>query len=263
MSPLRTPKAARPLGSVERSECSDQERSKCSGKIRSPSLSRPYLRPRPHSTSWDPHRSAQYRSPFIEDVNPVFPPGPVESLYLSCAPRETGSQWITQLPSCHSRVARVCDALSDRRDVDPFQQIPYNEFRFAKTRLMFQQADSHGRAVMMGGALSDRYVSITRNQPEPVQFCSWCSSQTVPSWHHLCWECPSASIDRPIASLQPSKRRDVGLLTAVERELSLPGPFRLRLLQGCCELPVIQLAASLNRRASHLDEFHPDRHSTA
>ena len=48
-------------------------------------------------------------------------------------------------------------------------------------KITWRDQNVHGRAVMMGGVVSDARFDI-----EP---CAWCGTAAIPSWEHLAWFC--------------------------------------------------------------------------
>ncbi len=85
---------------------------------------------------------------------------------------------------------------SGRRDTEELTEESYDECVCKATRKAFHQTDSHGRAVLVGAPCSDAMFDIIGGQ-NPPSFCTWCSQNVSPTWHHHAWECKAFRKTRP------------------------------------------------------------------
>lgn len=94
---------------------------------------------------------------------------------------------------------------SGRRDATATHGSEYCESRCKIVRQTFQSSSTHMRACLIGAVVSDaRFDKIIHPHADP-SLCSWCDSGTVPTWHHLAWECAafaSTRCETPLDSLQ-------------------------------------------------------------
>ena len=90
---------------------------------------------------------------------------------------------------------------SSRRDV---QGVVVDARRISLARKLFRQQNVHGCGVMMGGVISDARFDKIRSVN--LGGCQWCSEETVPTWHHLAWECPELAATRCRLPQDPLQR---------------------------------------------------------
>ena len=86
---------------------------------------------------------------------------------------------------------------SSRRDSQAVGNPAYDEAWITRARKLFQDADTHGRAVMVGAVVSDaRYDRMKRRE---IAHCQWCRDpDAIPGWVHHAWECPAFAQGRPL-----------------------------------------------------------------
>ena len=86
---------------------------------------------------------------------------------------------------------------SSRRDSQAVGNPAYDEAWITRARKLFQEADTHGRAVMVGAVVSDaRYDRMKRRE---IAHCQWCRDpDAIPGWVHHAWECPAFAQGRPL-----------------------------------------------------------------
>ena len=93
---------------------------------------------------------------------------------------------------------------SSRRDATSVQGVVVDARRISLARKLFRQQNVHGCGVMMGGVISDARFDKIRSVN--LGGCQWCSEETVPTWHHLAWECPELAATRCRLPQDPLQR---------------------------------------------------------
>ena len=125
---------------------------------------------------------------------------------------------------------------SGRRDATATHGSEYCESRCKIVRQTFQLSSTHMRACLIGAVVSDaRFDKIIHPHADP-SLCSWCDSGTVPTWHHLAWECAafaSTRCETPLDSLQRVLGWPSGQSVADGKVLAHLGSVREKILDRC------------------------------
>lgn len=83
------------------------------------------------------------------------------------------------------------------------QQVGYDHMSCKVARCLYESSGNHGRAVLVGAALSSAVYCRIRKEPVPFH-CSWCNQQEAADWDHLVWHCPAFAGSRPASMPQSS-----------------------------------------------------------
>ena len=83
-----------------------------------------------------------------------------------------------------------------RREATAAADVAFCESRYKLTQTWFENATSHERAVLSGASVSPARFAVMQKQPVP-QRCHFCRRDQVPSWEHVCWDCPHFAESRP------------------------------------------------------------------
>lgn len=101
------------------------------------------------------------------------------------------------------RLAKWHDFIaSGRREANAAADVPFCEQRYKLTQNWFERASSHERAVLSGASVSPARFAVMHKQEIP-QRCHFCQKEEVPSWQHVCWECPHFANTRPARPVCP------------------------------------------------------------
>eukprot|EP00438_Fugacium_kawagutii_P020170 Skav220546 [mRNA] locus=scaffold761:61654:62358:- [translate_table: standard] len=88
----------------------------------------------------------------------------------------------------------------NRRDSNMLRgQVSYDSKSCKLARSLYESSDNHGRAVLVGAALSTAVYCRIRKELVPLN-CAWCNQEEAADWDHLVWRCPGFQSTRPARS---------------------------------------------------------------
>ena len=84
----------------------------------------------------------------------------------------------------------------NRRDSRVLSNQVYHPLSCQLARTLYEGSGNHGRAVLVGAALSTAVYHRIRNEEVP-NLCPWCNTEQAPDWDHLVWHCANFQHTRP------------------------------------------------------------------